>query len=151
MEIHPASHWQKDQIETFLLESRIPVRLAFCDAYGHPRICSLWFKYEDGVLWSASHESAYLIKQLVNDNRVSFEVSTNDYPYKGVRGKAGVELSREGAGDVLGALIEKYLGGSNRKLADWLMSRVDGEYAIKITPSSVNAWDFSGRMEANGR
>ena len=147
MEIHEKSDWEKDQIETFLLEAQVPVRLAFCDAYGHPRICSLWFKYENGMLWSASHRNAYLVRQLVNDNRVSFEVSTNDYPYKGVRGKAGVELSRERAGDVLGALIEKYLGDTNRELAEWLLSRADEEYAIKITPQSVNAWDFSGRMK----
>jgi len=68
-------------------------------------------------------------------------------PYKGVRGKAQVELSMKDAGNVLGNLISKYLGSGNSKLASWLMSRADDEYVIKIKPALINSWDFSDRME----
>ena len=42
----------------------------------------------------------------------------------------------------------KYLDEKNSKLASWLMSRADSEYVLKIRPSIINSWDFSGRMEA---
>ena len=88
------------------------------------------------------------MNQLKNNSKVSFEISTNEYPYKGVRGKAEVELSKLNADNVLAQLIEKYLDEKNSKLASWLMSRADSEYVLKIRPSIINSWDFSGRMEA---
>ena len=44
---------------------------------------ALWFKFMDDSLWSASHENSYIVKQLKNNGKVSFEISTNEYPYKG--------------------------------------------------------------------
>jgi hypothetical protein len=74
-------------------------------------------------------------------------VSTNDYPYKGVRGKAEVELSMLNTESTLSKLIAKYLGSGNAQLSSWLLSRADDEYVIKITPKTVNSWDFSHRMK----
>ena len=88
------------------------------------------------------------MKQLKNNGKVSFEISTNEYPYKGVRGKALAELSKLDADNVLAGLIDKYLDERNSKLAAWLMSRSDSEYVLKITPSIINSWDFSSRMGA---
>ena len=112
-----------------------------------PMICSLWFKFIDDSLWCASHEKSYVVRQLKNNCKVSFEISTNEYPYKGVRGKASAELSKFNADHVLSGLIGKYLDERNSRLASWLMSRADSEYVLKITPSIINSWDFSGRME----
>lgn len=110
-------------------------------------ICSLWFTYSDGALWCASHKNSYVINQLHTNTKVSFEISTNEYPYRGVRGKANVELSTLNAKHVLSELISRYLDQGNSQLASWLMSRVDDEYILKITPSLINSWDFSDRME----
>lgn len=146
MKINPKSQWNEKQIIDFLSESKIPLRLSFCDLHGHPRICSLWFKYNDGILWAASHQNAYLVRQLQQNDRVSFEVSTDDYPYRGVRGTAVAGLVSHDAGEVLQLLIDKYLGETNRTLAQWLLGRVEHEYAIRIVPTAVNSWDFSHRM-----
>ncbi len=124
------------------------MRLAFLNKNDEPMICSLWFKFMDDSLWSASHENSYIVKQLKNNGKVSFEISTNEYPYKGVRGKALAELSKLDADNVLAGLIDKYLDERNSKLAAWLMSRSDSEYVLKITPSIINSWDFSSRMGA---
>ena len=64
-----------------------------------------------------------------------------------VQGEPGCVVGLVLAENLLGALIGKYLGNTNRDLAEWLLSRVEEKYAVKITPKSVNAWDFSGRME----
>lgn len=147
MKLSKKSKWCENEISTFLENVKIPIRLSFMNENNEPLICSLWFKYENGVMWSASHKNSFLISQLKVNRNISFEVSTNDYPYKGVRGKATVELSKLDAAPVLNDLLSKYLEGSNVGLSSWLMSRVEDEYAIKIFPSFINSWDFSDRMD----
>ena len=147
MKINSKSKWSEREIKEFLSAATIPMRLSFMNINDEPMICSLWFKFIDDSLWSASHENSYVVNQLKNNCKVSFEVSTNEYPYKGVRGKASVELSRLNVDDVLAGLIDKYLDRRNSRLASWLMSRVESEYILKITPSIINSWDFSDRME----
>lgn len=147
MHISRKSAWNKNQIESFLGSSLIPVRLSFLNTLKEPQICSLWYEYQDGVLWCASHKNSFLIRQLLQNTQVAFEVSLNDYPYKGVRGKGMVHLSTKDSGTRLAKLIDKYLGDGNSKLSSWLLSRAEDEYIIEITPTFVSAWDFSGRME----
>lgn len=124
------------------------MRLACNSLDGTPTICSLWFFYSDGYLWAASHKNAHIIKLLQQNPQVGFEIATNDYPYKGVRGKATATLTKIDAADVLKRLIKRYLDNSNKALADWLISRSDDEYCIKLAPQQINAWDFSSRMQA---
>lgn len=147
MKIHSKSAWQESQITEFLSTACIPLRIASPGTDGFPTICSLWFLYEDGALWSASHKNAYIISQLQNDHHVGFEVATNEFPYRGVRGRGTASLTSENAGALLQRLIDRYLQDSNRELADWLMSRSADELAIRITPHTINAWDFTHRMQ----
>ncbi|WP_101759091.1 pyridoxamine 5'-phosphate oxidase family protein [Oceanicoccus sp. KOV_DT_Chl] len=147
MKIHPKSQWHLSEIEQFIQLQHIPIRLACIDHDDFPLVCSLWFYYSDGCFWSASHKNSHIIKVLSKNSKVAFEIATNDYPYKGVRGKATIEISKDEQG-VLPRLIDRYLGNSNEPLREWLLSRIDDEYAIKIAPTTINAWDFSTRMEA---
>lgn len=148
MKVHPRSDWSESQIEDFLQQAVIPIRIACVSQDGFPLVASLWFFYEDGALWSATHKSAFIVRQLRRSPKTGFEIATNDYPYRGVRGKASAEVIQEGAEAVLTRLIERYLGDSNRELAAWLLSRAEDEYVIKLSPGRINAWDFSGRMES---
>jgi nitroimidazol reductase NimA-like FMN-containing flavoprotein (pyridoxamine 5'-phosphate oxidase superfamily) len=141
-----SSKWSAEGIESFLEAQRIPVRLASNGPDGYPLICSLWFAWHDGCLWCATHESAVVAKLLKQDPKCAFEVATNDIPYKGVRGKGRAELLRNGADGTLKELIARYLSDGSSTLANWLMSRVEQEYVIRITPDSVTSWDFSERM-----
>lgn len=147
MKIHPKSRWNETRIVEFLENSNFPIRISFLDESNEPHICSLWYKYGEGELLSASHKNSFLIRQLMNKKIIAFEVSSNEYPYKGVRGKATIELSTINANTVLRDLISKYLGSGNAQLSSWLMSRTDDEYVIRIIPSTINSWDFSDRME----
>ena len=104
MKISSKSQWDESEIRRFLNNATIPMRLSFMNKNGEPMICSLWFKFIDDSLWSASHQNAYVVNQLKNNSKVSFEISTNEYPYKGVRGKAEVELSKLNADNVLAQL-----------------------------------------------
>lgn len=147
MKISKKSAWTQSEIEQFLADAKTPMRLAFNDLDGFPAVCSLWFFFDQGIFWAASHKNSHVVKMLKQSEKVSVEIATNEYPYKGVRGKANVDLSLDGADAVLNRLIDRYLVDGNNKLADWLLSRAADEYVMKITPRLLNAWDFSSRMD----
>ena len=142
------SAWELAQIEDYLGEARIPLRLACNGGKGFPSLASLWFEYGEGAIWCATHASSAILRLLGNDPRCAFEIATNEAPYHGVRGQAEVTLMREGSGELLERLIARYLGDSNPALARWLLSRVDEEYALCLRPTWVSAWDYRGRMAA---
>ncbi len=143
-----SSAWSADEIETYLLDADIPIRLACNGKEGYPVLCSMWFQLADDSLWCASHESSRVIAALKDNPKCAFEVASNEMPYRGVRGQADVVLHRAAAADVLERLMARYLDESNASLAAWLRSRVGGEYAIELQPRWVSAWDYRHRMRA---
>lgn len=145
--IRSTSAWDQRQIDAFLCDSHIPLRLACNAGQGFPLLNSLWFEYHDGGLWCATHASSAIVPFLQRDPRCAFEIALNDPPYCGVRGQARAALTREGAAALLQRLIERYLGDSNPTLADWLMSRADDEYAIRLDATWITAWDYRPRMQ----
>lgn len=140
--------WSAEAVAAFLEAEHSPIRLGLTWHDGAPLVVSIWFRYEAGVLWCASHESSRLIRALGAAPRVGFEVSVNDPPYRGVRGQALAELVPAEGGERLGQLLDRYLGGRDSELARWLLSRADGEVAIRLRPDWITSWDFSDRMDA---
>ncbi len=140
------SAWTQAEIESYLEASKIPMRLACIEDSGFPLVCSLWYLYQDGCIWGATHETAKVSKLLALNPKCAFEIAPNEMPYRGVRGQGVAKLLREEAADVLPRLINRFLGDSNRSLADWLLSRVDHEFAIQIEPQWITSWDFAQRM-----
>jgi len=138
--------WDTDQVSTYLSESLIPIRLAANMADGFPVVVSLWYLWDGQHLWCAMHESARLVNHLRRDARVAFEVAGDTPPYRGVRGQARAEITEERDGHTLLAdLLMRYLGGIDGDLAKWLLSR-EGELAIRLRPTNLMSWDYSGRM-----
>ena len=140
------SAWNKQELQDFLVSSKIPIRISVLDDE-YPLICSVWFEYLDEKLVIVSHEDSKLAKTLLRQRKCGFEIASNDPPYKGVRGKADVVAEAEGSGDTLRRVIQRYLGGTNQKLASWLLSRVEHEVKFTLHPTWVTSWDYSERME----
>ena len=67
--------WSTDQIQHFLGEIRIPIRIACNGASGHPVMASLWFVPQGGMLWCATQQGASVVSLLTRDPRCAFEVS----------------------------------------------------------------------------
>jgi nitroimidazol reductase NimA-like FMN-containing flavoprotein (pyridoxamine 5'-phosphate oxidase superfamily) len=148
--VKPKGPWSNAEVQRFLEDAEIPVRLACNGADGHPLLVSLWFVPEDGVLWCATQRDAAVASVLLRDPRCAFEVSVESPPYCGVRGKAIARLHDERGEEVLRRLIQRYLGGSDSKLARFLLDRVDQEIAIAIEPETLLSWDFRERMGERG-
>jgi nitroimidazol reductase NimA-like FMN-containing flavoprotein (pyridoxamine 5'-phosphate oxidase superfamily) len=148
MNIEIAGPWQRRQIDQYLAQTRMPIRLACVAEDGFPRVVSVWYRYADGMFYCATHRDSQLARMIKRNPRIGFEVSTNEPPYYGVRGQGVAELSAQGGADTLRALIDRYLGESNASLGRWLMSRSDEELLIRVEAQRFYSWDYRKRMES---
>lgn len=137
--------WDRSQIEAFLAETVIPIRIASAGT-GAPLVQSLWFLYAEDALWCCTQEDAVLTRRLRSDPRCGFEVSGDNPPYRGTRGTARAEILAGRAADMLPRLIERYLGAGSSPLSQWLLSRLDREVALRLHDLRVTSFDFTPRM-----
>ena len=140
------SAWPLDKLENFLTKYRSPMRLAVLSDSGFPLICSLWFAYEEGRLLCATTRQAKVVDCILANPRCGFEIAPNEPPYLGVRGQGVATVSSEGSMDLLGNLVDRYLGSRETKFARWLLSRSDDEVTIRIDIRWMTSWDYSQRM-----
>ena len=138
--------WSKNEIERFLQQTRVPLRLACNGASGHPVMASLWFLQLDGAFWCATQRTASVVSHLRRDRRCGFEVAPETPPYRGVRGQGLAQLHDERGEEILRLLIDRYLEDPTSRFARWLLSRAPHETAIAIEPLTLLSWDFRERM-----
>ena len=137
--------WDHKRVDEFLATARIPVRLGCHTPAGDPWIVSLWFRW-DGAVHCATSADADLVSFLAADEYVSFEVSTNDPPYAGVRGRGRATIEPDTDKRLLRTLFERYLDGTDNDLANVLLDPDREEVHVQIEPDRLHTWDFSGRM-----
>ena len=137
--------WDKSQIESFLDLTVIPIRLASAGRTA-PLVQSLWFIYVEDALWCCTQREPVLTRRLTAHPQCGFEVSGDLPPYRGTRGTARTQILPDRAADILPRLIDRYLGDTPSQLADWLMSRLDHEVAIRLHDLRVTSFDFTPRM-----
>ncbi|MAT49961.1 MAG: pyridoxamine 5'-phosphate oxidase [Porticoccaceae bacterium] len=140
------SAFNAGELEGYLHTMTIPMRLACLGSNGFPLVASHWYRYQDGELFSALHQNSLVARHLRENPRCSFEIAADTLPYRGARGQGIAHLHREGAGECLEQLIVRYLGDTDSKLAQWLLSRRNEEYMVRITPRWITSWDFTERM-----
>jgi nitroimidazol reductase NimA-like FMN-containing flavoprotein (pyridoxamine 5'-phosphate oxidase superfamily) len=138
--------WSPEETESFLAGTTVPIRLACNAPSGHPWMLSLWYRFEDGAFHCATKADADLVDLLDGDDRVAFEVSTNEPPYRGVRGRGRATVTPDEDKALLRDLLERYLGGTDVPLGDRLLDPDREEVRIRIEPDRLVSWDYSGRM-----
>ena len=136
--------WSGGEIEAFLAETRIPLRVSFVSKPGL-LIVPVWFQYRAGSFWLCSPNDSLLVNALRENAEVAFDVSTNDIPYRGVRGRGFARCSVASDKSALEGLLKRYVGTDN-DLAEWLLNRAGDEAVIPIEVAWLTSWDFSGRM-----
>jgi len=140
--------WSTERAEQFLRERAIPVRLACHTPGGGLWMLSLWYRYRDGHLECATGANAAVVRYLREDPAVAFEISTNEPPYRGVRGAGSVTITPDEDKDTLRSLVERYLGDTNSGLAERLLSPEREEVRLSLDIERAYTWDFSDRMQA---
>lgn len=142
-----AGAWTENQLETFLDESRIPIRIATQRGDGSLWLVTLWYRYRNGSFECATWANADIVRFLRNDSEVAFDVSTNEPPYRGIRGNGTAATSQDRNKETLQALIQRYLGGVDSPLAEWLLSDGRDEVRLRIQPHELYSWDYTERMQ----
>lgn len=141
--------WDRNKTEAFLASETIPLRLSCRRPNGDLWMLSLWYLYQEGALWCATSAEADVVDYLTHDDRVAFEISTNEPPYKGLRGNGTTRVEPDPDKALLKDLLERYLDGTDSPLAERLLSPDREEVRIRIDPSRVYTWDFSDRMQGS--
>lgn len=136
----------RDDVEAFLEREAIPLRLSCHRPDGTLWMLSLWFRYREGTIQCATAASADVISFLEADPAVAFEVSTNEPPYRGVRGNGTATITPDPEKTVLRDLLERYLETTDGQLAGRLLDADREEVTIEIEPATVYGWDFTDRM-----
>ncbi len=137
--------WSGAEIEKFLVETRIPIRLSLEGRNGL-LIVPVWFEYNAGRFVACSPNDSTLVQSLRARPAVAFDVSTNDMPYRGVRGRGIASCTTTQDGGNLTSLLRRYTGSTDNSLARWLLNRPGLEALIEIELTWVMSWDFSSRM-----
>ncbi len=136
----------RSELETLLETTAVPVRLACHRPDDSLWMLSLWFRYREETIECATAASADVVAFLERDPAVAFEVSTNDPPYRGVRGNGTATVEPDPEKAVLRKLLERYLETTDGPLARRLLSDDRDEVTISIDLETVYGWDYSGRM-----
>lgn len=142
--------WTDEEVEAFLQRTTVPIRVSTHRPDETLWIVALWYRYRDGSFECATGADADVVRYLRNDAGVAFEVSTNDPPYRGVRGNGSASLAPDEDKAVLRDLVERYLGGTDSPLAESLLSDDREEVRIRIRPEVIYSWDYSDRMAETG-
>jgi nitroimidazol reductase NimA-like FMN-containing flavoprotein (pyridoxamine 5'-phosphate oxidase superfamily) len=146
--VTPTGPWSREKTTAFLDRETIPLRLACHTPGGGIWLLSLWYLYRDGAFHCATSADADVVRFLRADADAGFEVSTNRPPYRGVRGRGSARVEPDPEKELLGELVDRYLGDDDSDLARWLLSPEREEVTIRIDPAKLVTWDFSDRMPA---
>ena len=144
--LSPKSAWSASQATDFLESFDGPLRIAVTTDSGFPLICSLWYQFRDGQILCATQKQAVITRHLERDGRCAFELSTNDPPYYGLRGRGLATVTPLGAAELLEQVSSRFLGDEETPFKQWLRRRSADEVCIKIEPSWVTSWDYRKRM-----
>jgi nitroimidazol reductase NimA-like FMN-containing flavoprotein (pyridoxamine 5'-phosphate oxidase superfamily) len=135
------------EFDSYLQDSRIPIRIASQSLSGWPVVISLWYFYQDGEIYCATKKTAKIVGYLESNPKCAYEIASDLPPYCGVRGQALARLDSGQGAEILDKLIQKYLDNDQNKLANFLQSNSSDEIAIILKPVNVFSWNFTERMQ----
>jgi nitroimidazol reductase NimA-like FMN-containing flavoprotein (pyridoxamine 5'-phosphate oxidase superfamily) len=137
------------EIDSFL-QKKLNMQLATIDKDGYPIVQPVWFIYDknSGKLFTGTQKSSRKVRNIrENPNKVYFSIDDEDFPYKGVKGRASAKILEDIQENL--AIMEKinmkYLGTLEHPIAKMIMDNARNgiEVGIQLTPRFFSAWDFA--------
>jgi nitroimidazol reductase NimA-like FMN-containing flavoprotein (pyridoxamine 5'-phosphate oxidase superfamily) len=131
----------------FLAQSRSTLLLGTTNADGTPMIHPVWYYFDSAKtkLYFYTEPALKKATNIMERSSVYFDVDSDIWPYKGVKGKGRAKMVRA-KGQAL-SLASKILAKYVRKghpMTDAVLGKVKtGGYVIfEITPSYFTSWDY---------
>jgi len=133
--------------DTFLANSKTPLRLGTTNTKGEPNIHPVWYHYATNKLYFMSYKDAVKVRNLKHNKTVYFSIDTDAMPNTGVKGK-GTAIIVKDAGKALSLsekIVAKYLGNVNSSMAKNMVDEVrkGSEVLVEITPHYFSTWDYT--------
>lgn len=135
------------EIDQFISDSKIPIRIAFMKSTDFPAVISLWYVSNNGKIYCAAQKTAKIVSYLKQNPLCGFEIAADKPPYKGIRGEGTVQILNETGTYVLELLMKKYLGEKESTLSKFLRDNSKTEVAIEITPQKIFHYDYTKKMK----
>ena len=131
------------------LQSKLNLQLATIDETGDPNIQPVWFDYEKDSekLHVMTSKISNKVRNIRSKSNVYFSIDDENFPYKGVKGKAIARILEDNQKVVPMAekINIKYLGTLEHPLAKMLMEFAQNgtEVLLEISPKFFSTWDFA--------
>jgi general stress protein 26 len=131
------------------LQSKLNLQLATIDQNGDPNIQPVWFDYEKDSekLHVMTSKMSNKVRNIRSKSNVYFSIDDENFPYKGVKGKAIARIIEDHQKVVSMAekINIKYLGTLEHPLAKMLMEFAQNgtEILLEISPKFFSTWDFA--------
>src|SRR5207247_11080635 len=139
----------ESEINKFL-ENKLNIQIATIDKEGYPMIQPTWFLYDkqSGMIYTATPKMSRKVQNIRrNPDKIYFSIDDENYPYKGVTGRALVRISEDLQKNlpIMEKINLKYLGTREHALATMLMATMKNgsELVIEITDNLCPAWDLA--------
>jgi general stress protein 26 len=137
----------KKEIERFL-GTKSMLQMSTIDDKGEPNIQPVWFYYDTNreKLLVTTSKISKKTKNLRNKPILYFSIDDENFPYKGVKGKASVTIIEDpdrtvSEGDKMSM---KYLGTLEHPIAKMIIehSKNGDNVVIEINPKFFSTWDY---------
>jgi general stress protein 26 len=131
------------------LQNKLNLQLATIDENGDPNIQPVWFDYEKDSekLHIMTSKMSNKVRNIRIKSNVYFSIDDENFPYKGVKGKAIARIIEDHQKVVSMAekINIKYLGTLEHPLAKILMEFAQNgtEILLEISPKFFSTWDFA--------
>jgi general stress protein 26 len=142
----------EEEVDRFLLESKLNLQLATIDEMGDPNIQPIWFYYDKSnnnkkKLLIMTPKTSKKVQNIRKKSNVYFSIDEENFPYKGVKGKGVVTIVEDPKRvmPIVEKINLKYLGTLDHPIAKMLIENAKNgtEILLEINPKFFSTWDFS--------
>jgi nitroimidazol reductase NimA-like FMN-containing flavoprotein (pyridoxamine 5'-phosphate oxidase superfamily) len=136
-----------DEIQHFLANGKIPMRLATVGGDGSPVIYPVWYHYANDRFYVFSRKKARKMEDMERNTTVYFSIDTETFPNKGVKGRATARMiadPNEGV-PIVEEMLEKYLGDTKSSYPKAMIESVrkGSAVVVEIRPHYYTVWDYT--------
>jgi general stress protein 26 len=144
---------REEEVDRFLLESKLNLQLATIDEMDNPNIQPVWFYYDKSnnnnkkKLLIMTPKTSKKVQNIRKKSNVYFSIDDENFPYKGVKGKGVVTIVEDPKRvmPIVEKINLKYLGTLDHPIAKMLIENAKNgtEILVEINPKFFSTWDFS--------